>query len=580
MVEITMSNFKKEVIEADQPVLVDFWAGWASAAARIRRLDETAQIIVLERSNYVSYANCGLPYFIGGVIREQAELTLQTPQSFWERFHIDVRVRNEAVDIDVKSKTVAIRRLDTGEIYHEQYDKLLLSPGAKPVVPHLPGVTSDRIFSLRTVEDTLRIRKFIEEYKPATAVLVGGGFIGLEMAENLTAMGISVTVIQRSNQLFAPMDADMASFIHAQMRSHGVKLELEKTVTGFSSKGGKPVTMIKDSEPISSDMVLLGVGVEPDTVLAEKAGLALGIRGAVAVNEYMETSVPDIYAVGDAVEVSHFVTGKKALISLAGPANKQGRIAADNICGGNSMFKGTQGSSVIKIFEMTGAVTGINEKTAEAAGIVYDKVVLSPVSHAAYYPGGQTMYMKVLYEKETLRLLGAQIAGYEGVDKRIDVLAAAIRAGMTADKLAELELAYAPPYSSAKDPVNMAGFMIENLETEKVAQFHWNEVEKLKCDGSMTLIDVRTAEEFDSGHIKGFFNIPVDELREHIEEFDIKKPVYVVCQSGLRSYIACCILSQHGFECYNLSGGYGFYSAVMHEKQMAKSAYPCGMEKC
>lgn len=561
-------------------IIIGGVAGGASAAARIRRLDETAQIIVLERSNYVSYANCGLPYFIGGVIREQAELTLQTPQSFWERFHIDVRVQNEAVDIDVKSKTVAIRRLDTGEIYHEQYDKLLLSPGAKPVVPHLPGVTSDRIFSLRTVEDTLRIRKFIEEYKPATAVLVGGGFIGLEMAENLTAMGISVTVIQRSNQLFAPMDADMASFIHAQMRSHGVKLELEKTVTGFSSKGGKPVTMIKDSEPISSDMVLLGVGVEPDTVLAEKAGLALGIRGAVAVNEYMETSVPDIYAVGDAVEVSHFVTGNKSLISLAGPANKQGRIAADNICGGNSMFKGTQGSSVIKIFEMTGAVTGINEKTAEAAGIVYDKVVLSPVSHAAYYPGGQTMYMKVLYEKETLRLLGAQIAGYEGVDKRIDVLAAAIRMGMTADKLAELELAYAPPYSSAKDPVNMAGFMIENLETEKVAQFHWNEVEKLKCDGSMTLIDVRTAEEFDSGHIKGFFNIPVDELREHIEEFDIKKPVYVVCQSGLRSYIACCILSQHGFECYNLSGGYGFYSAVMHEKQMAKSAYPCGMEKC
>lgn len=560
-------------------IIIGGVAGGASAAARIRRLDETAQIIVLERSNYVSYANCGLPYFIGGVIREQAELTLQTPQSFWERFHIDVRVRNEAVDIDVKSKTVAIRRLDTGEIYYEQYDKLLLSPGAKPVVPHLPGVTSDRIFSLRTVEDTLRIRKFIEEYKPATAVLVGGGFIGLEMAENLTAMGISVTVIQRSNQLFAPMDADMASFIHAQMRSHGVKLELEKTVTGFSSKGGKPVTMIKDSEPISSDMVLLGVGVEPDTVLAEKAGLALGIRGAVAVNEYMETSVPDIYAVGDAVEVSHFVTGKKSLISLAGPANKQGRIAADNICGGNSMFKGTQGSSVIKIFEMTGAVTGINEKTAEAAGIVYDKVVLSPVSHAAYYPGGQTMYMKVLYEKETLRLLGAQIAGYEGVDKRIDVIAAAIRAGMTADKLAELELAYAPPYSSAKDPVNMAGFMIENLETEKVAQFHWNEVEKLKCDGSMTLIDVRTAEEFDSGHIKGFFNIPVDELREHIEEFDIKKPVYVVCQSGLRSYIACCILSQYGFECYNLSGGYGFYNAVMHEKQMAKSAYPCGMEK-
>ena len=371
----------------------------------------------------------------------------------------------------------------------------------------------------------------------------------------------------------------MASFVHAEMRRYGVVLRLGETVTGFRQDGDSVLTLLEESEPLRSDMVLLAIGVTPDTHLAKEAGLELGIRGSIVVNERMETSMPDIYAVGDAVEVTHFVTGQKTLISLAGPANKQGRIAADNICGGNSCFTGSQGSSVLKLFGLTAASTGINEKAAQAAGIAYDKVVLFPASHAAYYPGARSMTMKVLYEKESLRLLGAQIVGGDGVDKRIDVLATAIRAGMTALELTELDLAYAPPYSSAKDPVNMAGFMIEDLESGKVRQFHWNEVEDLPYDGSATLLDVRTAWEYQRGHLDGFRNIPLDDLREHLDELDRDKPVYVNCQTGLRSYLACRLLTQYGFTCAHLSGGYSFYRAVTKEQQTARSAYPCGMEK-
>ena len=383
---------------------VNLWS--ASAAARIRRLDEHAQMIMIERSGYVSYANCGLPYYVGGVIKEQEELTLQTPENFWDRFRIDVRVRQEVTAINPTEKTVTVHALDSGKVYTETYDKLLLAPGAKPTVPALSGVSSERVFTLRTVEDTLRIRRFVEDQK----LLAGGGFIGLEMAENLTEMGVSVTIVQRPNQLLAPLDADMASFVHAEMRRHGVALRLGETVTGFRQDGDSVLTLLEGSEPLHSDMVLLAIGVTPDTHLAKEAGLKLGIRGSIAVNERMETSVPDIYAVGDAVEVTHFVTGQKALISLAGPANKQGRIAADNICGGSSRFTGSQGSSVLKLFGLTVASTGINEKAAQTAGIAYDKVVLFPASHATYYPGAQSMAMKVLYEKESLRLLGAQSA--------------------------------------------------------------------------------------------------------------------------------------------------------------------------
>ena len=547
-------------------VIVGGVAGGASAAARIRRLDEHAQIIMIERSGHVSYANCGLPYCVGGVIKEQAELTLQTPESFWDRFRIDVRVRQEVTEINPAEKTVTVRALDSGKVYTETYDKLLLAPGAKPTVPALSGVSSERVFTLRTVEDTLRIRRFVEDQKPKIAVLAGGGFIGLEMAENLAEMGVSVTIVQRPKQLLAPLDADMASFVHAEMRRHGVALRLGETVTGFRQNGDSVLTLLEESEPLHSDMVLLAIGVTPDTHLAKEAGLRLGIRGSIAVNKRMETSVPYIYAVGDAVEVTHFVTGQKVLISLAGPANKQGRIAADNICGGNSRYHGSQGSSVLKLFGLTAAFTGINEKTARAAGIAYDKVVLFPASHAAYYPGAQSMVMKVLYEKESLRLLGAQIVGGDGVDKRIDVLATAIRAKMTALELTELDLSYAPPYSSAKDPVNMSGFMIEDLESGKVRQFHLNDVEDLPCDGSATLLDVRTAWEYQRGHLDGFRNIPLDDLREHLDELDRGKPVYVNCQTGLRSYLACRLLTQYGFICSHLSGGYIFYQLVTQER--------------
>ena len=560
-------------------VIVGGVAGGASAAARIRRLDEHAQIVMIERSGYVSYANCGLPYYVGGVIKEQEELTLQTPESFWDRFRIDVRVRQEVTAIDPEGKTVTVHTLDSGKFYTETYDKLILAPGAKPTVPALSGVDSERVFTLRTVEDTLRIRRFVEDQKPKTAVLAGGGFIGLEMAENLAEMGIAVTIVQRPKQLLAPLDADMASFIHARMRAHGVTLRLGETVEGFRQDGCEMATLLEGTEPLRSDMVLLAIGVTPDTHLAKEAGLELGIRGSIVVNERMETSAPDIYAVGDAVEVTHFVTGQKALISLAGPANKQGRIAADNICGGNSRFTGSQGSSVLKVFDLTAASTGINEKAAQAAGIAYDKVILFPASHAAYYPGAQSLTMKALYEKETLRLLGAQIVGREGADKRIDVLATAIRAGMTALELTELDLAYAPPYSTAKDPVNMAGFMIEDLESGKVRQFHWDEVDGLPRDGSAALLDVRTEWEYQRGHLDGFQNVPLDDLREHLDELDRSKPVYVNCQTGLRSYLACRLLTQYGFTCAHLSGGYSFYQIVTHERQTAQSAYPCGMEK-
>ena len=560
-------------------VIVGGVAGGASAAARIRRLDEHAQIIMIERSGYVSYANCGLPYYVGGVIKEQEELTLQTPESFWDRFRIDVRVRQEVTAIDPEGKTVTVHTLDSGKFYTETYDKLILAPGAKPTVPALSGVDSERVFTLRTVEDTLRIRRFVEDQKPKTAVLAGGGFIGLEMAENLAEMGIAVTIVQRPKQLLAPLDADMASFIHARMRAHGVTLRLGETVEGFRQDGCEMATLLEGTEPLRSDMVLLAIGVTPDTHLAKEAGLELGIRGSIVVNERMETSAPDIYAVGDAVEVTHFVTGQKALISLAGPANKQGRIAADNICGGNSRFTGSQGSSVLKVFDLTAASTGINEKAAQAAGIAYDKVILFPASHAAYYPGAQSLTMKALYEKETLRLLGAQIVGREGADKRIDVLATAIRAGMTALELTELDLAYAPPYSTAKDPVNMAGFMIEDLESGKVRQFHWDEVDGLPRDGSAALLDVRTEWEYQRGHLDGFQNVPLDDLREHLDELDRSKPVYVNCQTGLRSYLACRLLTQYGFSCSHLSGGYSFYQVVTKEQQTAQSAYPCGMEK-
>ncbi len=559
-------------------VIVGGVAGGATAAARIRRLDESAQILVFERSGYVSYANCGLPYYIGGVITDPEELTLQTPESFWERFRVEMKIRHEVTAIHPEQKTVTVRNLETGAVFEESYDKLLLSPGARPTQPDLPGIGLDRLFTLRTVEDTFRIHDFIRQQKPRSVVLAGGGFIGLELAENFREQGIEVTIVQRPRQLMSPFDPEMAAFLHAKMRKKGIRLMLGSSVEGFQEKSGTIQVLLKGEEPVSADMAILAIGVTPDTPLAREAGLELGIKGSILVNDRMETSAPDIYAVGDAVQVKHFVTGEAALISLAGPANKQGRIAADNICGGDSRFSGSLGSSAIKLFDMTAASTGINERTAKAAGIDCGKVYLSPSSHAGYYPGARVMTMKVLFEKETFRLLGAQIVGYDGVDKRIDVLAAAIHAGMSALQLKDLDLAYAPPYSSAKDPVNMAGFMIENISRGYLKQFFWDELDTLPTDGSALLLDTRTKEEFDGGHIDGFLNIPVDELRERLGELETGKPVYVICQSGLRSYIACRILMQHGFDCRNFSGGYRLYQTVALDRAASEQALPCGKE--
>ena len=560
-------------------VIVGGVAGGATAAARIRRLDEQAEIVVFERSGYVSYANCGLPYFIGDVITDPAELTLQTPESFFSRFRVSMKVRHEVTALHPDRKTVSVTNLETGETFEESYDKLLLSPGARHTQPRLPGVGLDKLFTLRTVEDTLRIKDHITQHHPKSAVLAGGGFIGLELAENLRALGLEVTIVQRPRQLMNPFDADMAALLHAEMRRNGVRLALGHTVEGFVEKDGGVDVLLKDEAPLHADMVVLAIGVTPDAALAREAGLALGIKGSIVVNDRMETSVPDIYAVGDAVQVKHSVTGQDALISLAGPANRQGRIAADNICGGDSRYRGSQGSSVIKVFDLTAAVTGVNETNAKKAGLNVDTVLLSPMSHAGYYPGGRVMTMKVVFEQETYRLLGAQIVGYEGVDKRIDVLATAIHAGMKATELKDLDLAYAPPYSSAKDPVNMAGFMVDNLAKGLLRQWHLEDADTLPRDGSVTLLDTRTTGEYRRGHIEGFVNIPVDELRERLGELSPGKPVYVICQSGLRSYIACRILAGHGFECYNFSGGFRYYDAVMHDRRLTEQALPCGMDQ-
>lgn len=559
-------------------VIVGGVAGGATAAARIRRLDEQAEIIVFERSGYISYANCGLPYFIGDVIEDPENLTLQTPESFYSRFCVKMKVHHEVIAVHPDRKNVSVKNLETGEEFEESYDKLILSPGAKPTQPRLPGVGIKKVFTLRTVEDTFRIKEYINTNHPKSVVLAGGGFIGLELAENLRELGMDVTIVQRPKQLMNPFDSDMAAFIHNEMRKHGVKLALGYTVEGFTENENGVDVLLKGKELLHADMVVLAIGVTPDTVLAKEAGLELGIKGSIVVNDRMETSVPDIYAAGDAVQVKHYVTGEDALISLAGPANKQGRIIADNICGGDSRYHGSQGSSVIKVFDMTAATTGINETNARKSGMDVDTVILSPMSHAGYYPGGKVMTMKVVFEKDTYRLLGAQIVGYDGVDKRIDVLATAIHAGMKATELKDLDLTYAPPYSSAKDPVNMAGFIIDNIANGIVKQWYLQDEKNLPRDGSVTLLDTRTKGEYASGHIEGFVNIPVDDLRERLNEIQSGKRVYVICQSGLRSYIASRILEGNGFKAYNFAGGFRFYDAVMNDRNLIERASACGMD--
>ena len=553
-------------------------AGGATAAARLRRLDESAEIIIFERSGYVSYANCGLPYYIGDEITDRDELTLQTPQSFQRRFKIDVRTHHEVQKINREEKKITVCDLNTGKIYEEEYDKLILSPGARPVVPEFAKINSDRIFTLRTVEDTFKIKDYIKNKVPKSAVVIGGGFIGLEMAENLKRLGLGVTIIQRGNQLLNILDSDMASFVHSKLKSQGIKILFNANVKEITN-GEKLVISGENMPDVSTDIVIVSVGVVPESALAEKSGLALSTKGSIAVDDTMLTSDENIYAVGDAVEITHRVSGNKALIALAGPANKQGRIAADNICGIKSKYEGSQGSSVIKLFDMTAAATGLNEKQINAMGIEYEKVILSPLSHAGYYPGATVMTLKVLFDKKTLKILGAQAVGYDGVDKRIDVLATCIFSGLTADKLKDLDLAYAPPYSSAKDPVNMAGFIIDNIISGITKLFHYDEIEMLRTRNDVILLDTRTVGEYSRGHAEGFVNIPLDDLRNHITELDKSKKIYVMCQSGLRSYIATRILMQNGFDAYNFSGGYRLYSSIFNDRLASNSSYECGLEK-
>ncbi len=551
-------------------VIIGGVAGGASAAARLRRLDEKAEILLLEKGPYISFANCGLPYYVGGVITDRAALTLQTPESFRQRFGIDVRVNSEATAIDTAARTVTVQGPDS--VYTESYDRLILSPGAAPTVPPLPGLNDPRVFTLRTIPDAVRIREYMEANHPRRAVVIGGGYIGVEMAENLVHAGVQTTIVELSDHLIAPLDYDMACEVHQYVRSQGLNLILQNGVKAVQpAADGLQVQL--NSGVLDADLVILSVGVRPDTALAKAAGLELTARGCIVVDSHMRTSAPDVYAVGDAVQVTDFVTGQPGFVPLAGPANKQGQIAADNICGIASEYKGTQGSSVLKVFGQTVAMTGINERMARAAGLDYGKMYTFNNSHASYYPGASGISMKVLYENATGRILGAQLIGAEGADKRCDVLATAIRAKMTAADLTELELCYAPPYGSAKDPVNYAGYAIENVRSGLVHPYYWHDVAGLPRDGSVTLLDVRTPAEYACGHIDGFVNIPLDELRQHLSELDPSKPVYLHCHSGLRSYLACRILTGYGFDCHNLAGGYRFYSLVVNETRAAEA--PC-----
>ena len=557
-------------------VIVGGAAGGASAAARLRRLNEECEITIFERTSYISYANCGLPYYIGGVIKNKDNLTLQTPTSFYNRFKINVKIKHEVIEVDTINKRVKVIDLSSGNLFYEHYDKLILSCGAKPKLP-LFFEENDRIFTLRTVEDTYRIKTYIEQNKPRTATIIGGGFIGVEMAENLRMLGIDVSIVQSNKQLLKILDKDIVSFVHTKLIENKVKLYLGKRVEKINVSDSL-TTILKDGCNIKSDIIICAVGVIPESKLAKDTGLELGLLDSVKVNTHMQTSNPDIYAVGDMVEVENFITKKNSLIPLAGPANKQGRIAADNICGIPSEYNGSQASSIIKVFDLDVAVTGITERECIENNINYEKVILTPSSHATYYPDAKVLTLKVIYDKDNLNILGAQAIGYDGVDKRIDVLATAIRCGMKATLLKDLDLAYAPPYSSAKDPVNMAGFIIDNIENNIVKQFDYDELQTLKDKDNVILLDTRTEYEYKRGRATGFINIPLDELRDRLDELDKTKTIYVMCQSGLRSYIATRILTQNGYDSYNFVGGYRLYSSIENNEKLVKETYTCGMD--
>lgn len=534
-------------------VIVGGVAGGASAAARLRRLDEQAEIIMLERDEYISFANCGLPYYIGGTIQDRNRLLVQTPKSMRTRFNIDVRIHSEVTRVDSVNKKVTVNSRERGT-YEESFDTLILSPGAKAIKPPIPGINSGRIFTLRNITDTDAIKAITDKKEKQNAVVIGAGFIGVEMAENLVDKGLRVSLVEAAPQILAPFDSEMAAIIEKELIQHGVQLTTGDGVKAFEDSDNAINVILASGTVLTADFVVLAIGVAPDTSFLKDSGIALGPKGHIVVNERMQTSIPDVYAVGDAIEVVNFVTGLKTAIPLAGPANKQGRIAADNISGLSSSYKGTQGTAILKAFGLTAATTGENERLLEKAGVACKAIQIHTVSHASYYPGAAPMTLKLLFNEEG-RILGAQGVGGDGVDKRIDVIATAIRLKGTVNDLAELELAYAPPFSSAKDPVNMAGFVAQNVLNGKFHLATWADVVKMNREDYL-LLDVRTPAEYQNGHVAGALNIPVDVLREKLSLLDKSKNIVAYCQAGLRGYIADRILSQYGFRVLNVTGGY------------------------
>ncbi|MCG8570870.1 MAG: CoA-disulfide reductase [Spirochaetes bacterium] len=554
-------------------VIIGGVAGGATTAARLRRLDENAEIILFERGEHISYANCGLPYYIGNTISERDHLFLQTPEAFFQRYQVQVRVNQEVTKIDRSAKTVTVKDLITNETYEESYEKLILSPGADPVRPPIPGIENNKIFTLRNVTDTDQIKGYLEEHNPKRAVIVGAGFIGLEMAENLHQSGVFVTIVEMAKQVMNVLDFDMASIIHQHLKMKGVEFYLNDGVASFTDKGDYQIVNLTSGKSIEADMVILSIGVKPEITLAKEAELDIGDRGGIKVNDYLQTNDPDIYALGDAVEVKNPVIDRQLLIPLAGPANKQGRIVADNIVLNNQKkFKGTISTAIAKVFDITVASTGVSEKLLKQFEIPYHASITHSSSHAGYYPGAIPMTIKLLFSPKNGQILGAQAVGYDGVDKRIDIIAASINHQGTIYDLMEFEQAYAPPYSSAKDPVNIAGFVAENILTKRMQIIHWHQLAELDHH-QFQLVDVRTAGEFALGSIHDAVNIPVDELRERLSEIDSSKKIVIFCQVGLRGYLATRMLMQNGFtDVVNLSGGYKLYELVT-QKQSNEDIY-------
>lgn len=557
-------------------IIIGGVAGGATTAARIRRADESAEIILFEKGKYISYANCGLPYYIGGVIQEREKLFVQTPEAFSNRFHIDVRTESEVIAINREKKSVTVRAIN-GSTYEESYDKLLLSTGASPVRPPLRGIDLNGIFTLRNVADTDKIKSYIQTHSPQKAVVVGAGFIGLEMAENLHAQGAEVSIVEMGNQVMAPIDFSMAALVHQHLMDKGVNLYLEQAVDSFEQEGKRLKVKFKNGHSILADIVILSIGVRPETSLAKAAQLTIGPAGGIAVNDYLQTSDSSIYAIGDAIEYRHPITGKPWLNYLAGPANRQGRIVADNILGSQIPYEGAIGTSIAKVFDMTVASTGLPAKRLRLEKIDYVSSTIHPSSHAGYYPNALPMSIKITFDKQTGRLYGAQIVGYDGVDKRIDEFALVIKHNGTIYDLLSIEQAYAPPFSSAKDPVALAGYVAENILSGKVALCYWRDLKDSKPESTI-LLDIRTQDEYALGSLPGAVNIPLDELRERMNELPKDKAIITFCAVGLRGYLAYRILVQHGFtNVKNLSGGLKTYKAavapiVLHEDQKEDNA--------